>query len=632
MTDLCAALKLQVRLPAGSFVLDHTDYGVLDISTLGGDTEDAAPFILDQSRLDADFMALPGDDPNSEWVDLVQFVQSIEIERGAKSTQVGYETEVGLATFVFIGPELDPNQNTLIMPGAPMRLMTADDTVVFTGTIRNVRSIEDKNGLIRVTISAHDLIGKLANIKRYGADQMTFIERIDDLLVKHAIPYNRLGGAIELARTDYESNLVNHLQLAVNSEMGEWWVDRQNIVQVRGMGAKKSAYSSVTFRDNLFHNPGLRAGSSSWFMYAGLTTALRPAIVGSEWLAGAGREGRPSLKLTVTQDSERAYNPGFRNSSIQNVVLEEPQPGEGITVVPGQSYMASGYMRTNLAMPLMVAVLGYRNGVKGYVSYSASASVNSVPGEWMRVSQLVTIPANVDRVVIMFQRATASLAGDVMELSDALFETGTQLGAWFDGDFPDDLVGDTQTRYGWYGRAGDSGSYKVVGQLKPDLIRFSNNHSEDPNHACYTDIVRAYDSSVIVNELKIDNRQWDAVGDKGETVSTVYVDETSRVTWGPSQASIEMNIDPSWAGTADNYAAQIIEENKQPRNQITGLTWNATEDMERAAAMEPFDFVFVEFENEYYVQSSLYTVLGVKHEISGDLWLTTLTLDEVEER
>src|SRR4051794_9637019 len=124
MTDLCGALKLQVSLPKGALILDHADYGRLDLSELGGESTDKTMFILNQSRLDADFMALPGDAPDAEWMDLVQFVQSISIERGAKATNIGSETEVGLATFVFIGPELDPNQNTLVVPGSPMRLLT----------------------------------------------------------------------------------------------------------------------------------------------------------------------------------------------------------------------------------------------------------------------------------------------------------------------------------------------------------------------------------------------------------------------------------------------------------------------------------------------------------------------------
>lgn len=618
MTDLCAALKLQVRLPAGAFVLDHPEYGLLDKSTLGGDQEDQGTFILNQSRLDADFLALPGDDPNSEWVDLIQFVQSVSIERGATATTIGSETEVGLATFVFIGPELDPNQNKLVGPGSPVRLLTAAGTTVFTGTIRAVQSVEDRDGLIRVTITAHDLIGKLANIQRYGADAMTFIERVDFLFLKHGIPYNRVGGSIDLAQTDYESNLVNHLQLAVNSEMGEWWVDKENRVQVRGSGGKETPYSSATFRDNLFWNPGLRNSKEYWGFYEGIAYS---GSTTQSWLAAGGQDG--------TRGAYRVDYP-FTAASGTTYFVQNDVP-----VNPGSTYTVSAYLKYNRVMPLNVQILWDADGTAtaGIISTATSTSVNAVAGQYVRVSFTATAPAGAHYAHVRFGTAGAGTnvvtAGDSLYLSDAMMETTSTLGSWFDGDFPDSLSETSHVIYDWYGRQFNSGSYKVTGVLKAGLIRFSNNHSEDPDHACYVDLIRGYDSTAIVNELQIDNRQWDAVQGKGVTVSTTYTDETSRVTWGASSASLEMNIDPSWSGTADNYAATILTYKSKPRNQITGLVWNVTEDIERAAAMEPYSFVFVEFENTHYVQTDLYKVLGMKHDISGDQWITTLTLDQV---
>lgn len=246
MTALMPFLKLQIALAKpGVFVLDQSR---LDQDLLGAQTSDNNLFILDQSRLDVDMLATEGNDPNTQWIDVLDRTLGISIKRGADRTEVGSTYRTGVLNINLLGPSLDPHQNALIIPGVPVRLITNAGTVVIKGVIRRAQTSYEKpeggkDGNVRVSLTVLDAGQRLANVMRYGVVGGTFAERVDELLSKHGIAYNRLGngGGGNLARTEYESTLMNHLQLATDSVDGWYYVDRAGVVQVGSAGTAPTA-------------------------------------------------------------------------------------------------------------------------------------------------------------------------------------------------------------------------------------------------------------------------------------------------------------------------------------------------------------------------------------------------------
>lgn len=238
--SLYSDLRLQVRLPVNGFVLDHPQFGVLNQRPLGGTETDNNLFILDQSQLDREYIGRVGNDATTKWDDVLEYVTSVKIDRGAKATATGSEVEVALCTIEAKGVFLDPNFNQLIKHGAPVRLITSTGTVFFTGVIRNVTTREAKpnasnrDGQVYVTLYVRDSVYNLANVTRNGVTANPFNQRIDDLLSASGLMYNRVGGTKSLAQTDFDGNLVEHLQLATDSDGGYWFIDRNGVIQIVG--------------------------------------------------------------------------------------------------------------------------------------------------------------------------------------------------------------------------------------------------------------------------------------------------------------------------------------------------------------------------------------------------------------
>lgn len=613
-------LKLQVRLPRQSaFVLDDPENGVLDRARLGGETQSINQFVLDESLLDATLLAREGDDPNSEWTDVISFTQQISITRGAKATETGSELETGVFTVRLIGAELDPHQNLSIVPGVDMRLITIMEEPVFMGRIRRVNTTYDRDDRVVVNISVQDGAYQLAQIMRYGVNDATFAERVDDLLTKHAIPYSRSGGSALLAQTDYASSLINHLQLAVNSEGGFFYVDREGVTQVHGVGTGYSPYD-LTVRTNLHKNPGMRA---SFNYISGYEDQI--------WSQGGGREGRGAIQHNFDVATAPA------NSQFFTINSQSWSQGQSdyMVVTPGTVMTFSAYLATNVdAQPLYSWVAWY-DASGSVISRSAfNGPVYSVNGDWVRSHITVTVPAGAAMAVynmgvkqtytqIDTTDALSWSAGDYFKAADILIEESAELGIWFDGDL---LSSDTAI-YAWVDSPNASESTQTYAVAKQDLLRFYSKDVDDPAVYYYKEIDYTYDSGNILNQLEVTNKQWDV--DEGVDVKSTYEDATSIATWGPSNATMETNLaDPA---AVEEIANKVLENNREPVNTVRSLVWNATNHMEIAATLEPYAVIQVQFENRYFEELDYYRVLTIEHTIDRDTWMVTLTLDHYNE-
>lgn len=395
-------LKLQLKLPLNEdlFVLNDEERGRLDRSKLGDvEPDDDYLFILDESKLDEQYLGAPGDDPGTEWTDVLGYVQSMSIKRGAKKTEVGSELEVGTFNITFRGADLDPHQNSMIVPGRQVRLMTVDDEPVFMGRILRATTTYGRDNEVRVTLNVVDAVAKLANLQHYGGDEEQFPQRVDSLLAPQGLRYFVNGGSTWLAEHAREGNLVTHLQMAVNTEEGWFYVDRAGSIYIGGNGTQPTSTGALLF---------------------------------------ASKE------------------------------------------MPGALY--------------------------------------------------------------------------------------------------------------------------------------------------YTELDYTYDTANVVNELSINNHGVSEGA--GVTISYLYADNESATTWGASSASIETNYLDE--GEIDPLAARLFDSFSAPTNTVNSLTFNASDNMDIAAQLDPYQVVTVQFENDRFEEVESYTILGVEHQISRDRWMTTLSLGKYE--
>lgn len=602
-------LRLQLKLPTKDvLVLDDANAGLLDQGTLGGEFEDTFLFVLDESRLDEKSLSAPGDDPDTQWTDMAQFVKSISIHRGAKETEVGSELEVGTLNIVLIGPEVDPHQNLSVDVGTKARLITSDDDSVFTGIIRRVKTTYDREGNVRVNLTVQDTVRELANIPRAGVSLEPFDDRVDSLLINTGLPYVVRGGTKTLADTPYTDNLVKHLQLAVTSEEGYFYVDRYGTVQVGGKDAFFDPYDRVVLRENEAPNAGMRLSAGGWGPIQGTDSS---AYV-FDYLQGQGRGQTGAIRKTFTKTYAGKWG-GFTTVNY---------PTWTGTITPGAQYTLSAYVRSNrIDIPVALEVIyfgeeshfmaiGYEYGVESSMDNST---------DWKRISLTFTAPADAVEYGIRLVPALTSpnwIAGDFILLSSVLMEKTDTPKEFFDGDTPDE----NPIFYKWAGESILSTSQQIQVTEKPDAIgiTFWGKAVDEPNPYYYRDIEYEKDTSTILNQLEIENKAG------LENSRYAYEEATSLFTFGAASASIETNLPTP--GEVDVLGEALIAANAYPVNTVKSLTFNATGDMAMAAGLEPYQLIRVHFENNYFEEIDMYVILGIEHDIVRDKWMTTLTL------
>lgn len=138
-------------------------------------------------------------------------------------------------------------------------------------------------------------------------------------------PAGCLGHEYALGSLVYESTLANHLDVAVNSTRGAWWVDAAGVVQVRAC-----RHTSTTTALQLSDQPG--AAHS----YVGLQHAYDTAgLVNELVLDNRGRMENPDEPGTYLAD-DRTLGP-FRDHT--SIATNGPRAGDVATAL---AYPAAG--------------------------------------------------------------------------------------------------------------------------------------------------------------------------------------------------------------------------------------------------------------------------------------------------
>lgn len=150
------------------------------------------------------------------------------------------------------------------------------------------------------------------------------------------------------------------------------------------------------------------------------------------------------------------------------------------------------------------------------------------------------------------------------------------------------------------------------------VIEFSNVHSSDPLHLCYSDIETSYDTSRLVNQLEVKNLH------AGGVTTYFYEDATSVATWGPKKASATTNFASS--GLVDSWASVQLSNHSQPALTVTRVTVSDDEVPALIAGLEILDTVSVEFAHNEVPLLQTLKVLSIEHDITPYRWNATINL------
>lgn len=210
------------------------------------------------------------------------------------------------------------------------------------------------------------------------------------------------------------------------------------------LGVVQRAYLGTTLlarlRTNLHLRPSVEQSAGGWMVSTwgtgGAGTAGRTVIADAP-------SGQAVYKMTWTTGTTAASSPyvSTSNSATNHVKVE-----------PGKEYRVALYVRLSLTRNIRCGVIGHLSDGTGFSSQPGVTTL--VPANtWTRLSgptPYIPKPTfTLARVTAEIANASSVPAGSTFEVDAVMFEEGTDLGAYFDGDTP---------RASWTGTPGSSTS------------------------------------------------------------------------------------------------------------------------------------------------------------------------------
>lgn len=144
------------------------------------------------------------------------------------------------------------------------------------------------------------------------------------------------------------------------------------------------------------------------------------------------------------------------------------------------------------------------------------------------------------------------------------------------------------------------------------------------NEISYTHLDMSFDTSSVVNDLKLVNHGRDASGN-ADDINYGYTDAASITKWGHRSREIDVslyNVGP-FVGSTARRAAQILKAYSTPYKRPSLLKFRGNDNMDLATGLEINDTVQVVRNNLLY----LCRVVGIAHEVKPNTWIVTLELE-----
>ena len=534
-----------------------------------------------------------------EWLDIFGSSRDVSIERGLKRDGVDLALEAGVMQATVLNSNVDPNTNPYIKPGTPIRLVTADEVPVFTGTLDNIK-VTYKDKKPQVYLTATDLVKTIANISRSGVVGGTYDERVQDLLWKHGIPFEVSGASgLVLAQNAYDSTLLNHLNLATTSERGHVFVDKANVVQARGKDYVNSARGFVAGDQsppvgealtNLIRNPSFEDGMAQWDTFDEETTTDSANV----------RSGSASAVLSTADGLPMDFS---------DYILPTFDGSVFMPVTPGQTYTFGAWCMVKEGILDSVELSANPNDENGDgvdITIIATEEEPAV-GQWMLLWGTYTVPDQVDTDWDGIPDATTAL---VLWSLDVYPPDGNEV-PWtvyvddcilLQGEHDLDAIG--------YFDGNTAGAYwNEDGTSTFDPSRFVS----------YTDISVGYDSTALVNDVYINNLTM-GYNEEMEPLSVStkwgpYRNVTSIATFGAATEEIDTNLSSEL--DIEEFAQAVLASNDTPELRVDSLRLNMTDRPEMAADLEVFDLVNVEYSADAFHIGEDFSVLRIKHTITA---------------
>lgn len=553
-----------------------------------------------------------------EWLDLTTMSTSVRINRGTSSSGIQNTLEPGNVVVIVRDSIVDPNTNPYIKVGVPVVVefrpypdAYPDEWLpVFTGKIDNVQVQYYKDKKPTVTITAKDSVKDIANISRAGVDDDTYQDRFEDLLTKHNVPHYYVGAedgpGVSLAANEKETSVLNHLQFANNSELGAFYVDRDNKVTFAPRAyldnAENGSEPVVVFGDvhvtnqdakeNKFKNPSFKNAGQDWDL---ISTGNVPLV--TETATDQVKYGNESLLL---------HCPASKTSQIAN--------DQTIAISIGQSYSFGFWVRpgTTFSGTIQPFVYAYNENTSVY-DLTTGTAVSLTAGQWTFVkleNYVCSITPDVDGQTQAFFgvfHVNGTASEHQFYVDGAILNKGVTVNDYFDGD--------SDGAY-WIGESHLSESRLINARI----------------HECYSDIKVEYDSDQLFNDISVTNitrvyNPDEADYEGVETKYGPYTNNTSVATWGSHRLDAELNLTSEAA--VEDWAEYVLDRYASAEVSVKSITFKNTR--MRHADIDIYSPVIVKFNTESVSINEKYRILSIEHEMHPvDGWIITIELQKIK--
>jgi hypothetical protein len=190
--------------------------------------------------------------PGSVWTDYACNVTSVGIRRGITLRNGTPSLEAGTASITATGIELDPKTNGNIRPGVRLRIRAYVDSTwetIYQGQVGRAVSNYGKDRTT-VSIECADLVKDLANKSVDGGVAESFTTRAQTIASSIGQPFNLTSTSpTSLAANTVQGTAAAALEMALTTEQGVAWVDRQNVLQVFGEPDVPGTTAVIAFSD-----------------------------------------------------------------------------------------------------------------------------------------------------------------------------------------------------------------------------------------------------------------------------------------------------------------------------------------------------------------------------------------------
>lgn len=510
-------------------------------------------------------------DTAPSWVSYRPRITSIDMDRDASAGPLGTAPDAGTLTVTFYDRRgvagLADDLN--IRPNVPVRLTVAG-IAMFTGVIRDLSGTTDRDGSDRLTLTAVDAAGVLANTTRYGAisgeGSEPFTARIERLARSSSIPI--------------DIDTVTSTQLA-NSRLS--WA---------AFGGTPTGVGSSTVEDSYYWNP-----DATLLMGQGVTHAIVPTGSGN-WTIPAYTLG---MQRTLT---------GLVVGRTYRVVAEVTDSN----FAAGMSRPVLGIVGKAWGAP---RVTPRWEGVGGWkfieidVVFTATATSHTL--QFARADIWIgskAAPTNYNGIDVRAVRIEEYAPASRWRLADIGRE----------GSLANHLTIACDSAGGYWWPQRDELAAYVTDRLDK-TVRLQLSDTAVPS---YTGINASWDTRNVVNDLRVNNLGYDPDTGNSADQSYTQADDVSAATYGYRSASVELSVYTTDVNEGDlaERVSELLASVSASERGPSSVAVRPTDVLADLAQLDLFDLIKITRAGATYDRR----VQKIHHRITARQWTADLGL------